>query len=220
MSGEAYSNARQATAVGDYNSIAFAVAQLLAGRNHATLVRVETCTNDGGLEPAGRVTLTPLVNQLDGNGQPVQHGPVYDLPYLRVQGGDAGIICDPSPGDIGLAVFADRDITAVLQAQGPANPGSFRRNDFSDGMYVASLGFVAPTRYLRFGPGVTELVDPAQIRLAAPTIVLDGETRGTGEVYAKYGSGDQVSVTQHEHTQPNDSHGDAEQPTAAPTPGT
>ena len=40
------------------------------------------------------------------------------------------------------------------------------------------------------------------------------------EIYAKYGSADQVGVTTHTHTQGPDSHGDTEEATSAPTAGT
>ena len=55
---------------------------------------------------------------------------------------------------------------------------------------------------------------------ATLTLNPDGTVRASGEVFAGYGSGDQVSVQQHTHKQPNDSHGDTEQPTNAPTAGT
>lgn len=46
-----------------------------------------------------------------------------------------------------------------------------------------------------------------------------GDIVTTGEVIAKSGAG-QVGLSTHTHTQPNDSHNDVEQPTAAPTGGT
>lgn len=46
-----------------------------------------------------------------------------------------------------------------------------------------------------------------------------GTIQTSGEITAKVGAGP-VSLSTHKHTQPNDSHGDAEQPTASPTAGT
>lgn len=46
-----------------------------------------------------------------------------------------------------------------------------------------------------------------------------GDIKTTGDVIAKVGAS-QVGLSTHAHTQPNDSHGDTEQPTASPTPGT
>lgn len=42
----------------------------------------------------------------------------------------------------------------------------------------------------------------------------------TGNIWHRYGSGQQVGVGTHTHNQPNDSHGDTEQPTDPPNPGT
>ena len=47
----------------------------------------------------------------------------------------------------------------------------------------------------------------------------DQNIETTGEVIAKFGAG-QVGLSSHQHAQANDSDGDAEQPTDAPTPGT
>lgn len=50
--------------------------------------------------------------------------------------------------------------------------------------------------------------------------VLTGDLRVTGAIIAGYGGADQVGLQTHTHTQAADSHGDTEQPTAAPTAGT
>ena len=50
--------------------------------------------------------------------------------------------------------------------------------------------------------------------------ISNGNLHVTGAVIAGYGTGDQVGLQSHVHTQPADSHGDAEAPTAAPTAGT
>jgi hypothetical protein len=47
-----------------------------------------------------------------------------------------------------------------------------------------------------------------------------GDFTATGEITRGSGTGDSVTVGQHTHTQPNDGHGDIEQPTRAPTAGT
>ncbi len=98
---------------GEFNNIAFMVHQALSKMQTATLVRVESCTNAGALSPVGFVDVTPLVNQLDGQGNPTPHVTIYNVPYLRLQGGANGIIMDPQKGDIGVCVFASRDISKI-----------------------------------------------------------------------------------------------------------
>lgn len=124
----------------------------------ATLVRVEACTNDGELSPVGFVDVTPLVNQVDGAGNPTPHVTIFGLPYSRFQGGTSAIILDPQAGDIGVAVFASRDISKVKSTKAQANPGSLRTYDFADGIYLGGLLNGTPTQYIRFTDSGIEIV--------------------------------------------------------------
>lgn len=160
---------------GEYNQVAFAIQQAIAKTQTATLVRIEACTNDGSdTSPVGFVDVTPLVNQLDGLGNPTPHVTVFGLPYLRLQGGASAVILDPVIGDIGVAVFASRDLSNVKTSKGPANPGSARTYDFADGMYLGGMLNGSPTRYIRFGADGITITDPAVITLKAPSIVING----------------------------------------------
>lgn len=55
--------------------------------------------------------------------------------------------------------------------------------------------------------------------LGEPGSVYPGDLKIAGDVIAGEGTGGSVGLKTHTHTQPNDSHGDTEQPTAAPTAG-
>src|SRR5581483_5197274 len=52
------------------------------------------------------------------------------------------------------------------------------------------------------------------------TSVYPGNIHTSGAIVAGFGTGGQVGLQTHSHAQPNDSHGDTEAPTAAPTGGT
>jgi len=162
------------TTWGEYNQIIFAVQQAIAKLQTATLVRVEACTNDGDLSPVGFVDVLPLVNQIDGSGNPTPHAVVYGLPYLRIQGGANAVIIDPQPGDIGLAVFASRDISKVKSTKAQANPGSYRSYDFSDGIYLGGILNGVPTQFVRFGTDGITVTSETAITLNAPAITLEG----------------------------------------------
>ena len=98
---------------GDFGAISFLIRQILSRFNTATLVKVVSCTNAGGVSPVGMVDVQPLINQMDGAGNGIDQGVLHNLPYLRIQGGSNAIIIEPQPGDIGIAVFASRDISKV-----------------------------------------------------------------------------------------------------------
>lgn len=191
---------------GRYNQLEFIFQQLLSKAQTATLVKVLSCTNDGDLSPIGTVNVQPCVNQVDSAGNPYPHTTIFNVPYLRIanQGGNA-IILDPQEGDLGLCVFASRDLTSVKNTQAPANPGSERQYDFSDGLYVGlMLSKQAPTQYIRFGTDGITIVSPTAITLQAPVINLKGDvvqTDGTimAETDVSAGS-DEISLIGHTHT--------------------
>ena len=171
---------------GDFNNIAFVIQQFLSKIETATLVRVESCTNNGALSPVGFVDVTPLVNQVDSQGNPTKHVTVYNLPYMRVQGGANAIIMDPQIGDIGVAVFASRDISKIKATKAQGNPGSARQYNFADGMYLGGMLNGTPTQYVQFNTAGIKLhsaaaivLDAPDIKLQAATIEINGTTSAT-----------------------------------------
>jgi len=161
---------------GEFNNIAFMVQQALSKMQTATLVRVESCTNSGALSPVGLVDVTPLVNQLDGQGNPTPHVTIHNVPYLRLQGGANGIIMDPQKGDIGVCVFASRDISKIKATKKQGNPGSFRQYSFSDGMYLGGMLNGTPTQYVQFSAAGIKIHSPVAVVLDAPDIQLNAAT--------------------------------------------
>jgi hypothetical protein len=160
----------------EFGALSFLVNQILNGRNVATLVQIRAVTNTGGLSPVGFVDVLPLINQLDGYGNVMPHGVVHNLPYFRMQGGTDAIILDPKVGDIGMAVFADRDLSAVKVSKAAANPGSARRADYADGMYIGGFLNGVPAQYIQFTSSGINVVSPSKITCIAPNIELDGAT--------------------------------------------
>lgn len=161
---------------GDINGLAFLVQQFLNKVQTATLVRIEKCTNSGGLSPVGFVDVTPLVNQIDGQGLPTPHETIYNLPYFRLQGGSNGVIIDPEVGDIGICVFASRDISKVKSTKAQANPGSRRMHSFSDGMYLGGVLNGIPSQYVQFSAAGIRIHSPTLVKLDAPDIQIIAPT--------------------------------------------
>lgn len=204
----------------DYATFEFIVTALLSRTATAQLVAVRACTNNGALSPWGTVDVVPLVNQVAGDGTNVPHGTLYRLPYFRNQSGGDAIIIDPKPGDIGLAVFAMRDISAVKSdpvsaaenANGTAGtpPGSTRQYDMADGLYFGGFLNAAPTQYVRFSSTGIELVSPTKIRLQAPTIELAGAVDQTTSDHSTFTGPLAVQGTDvHTHVHPGVTRGGA-----------
>jgi Phage protein Gp138 N-terminal domain/GpV Apex motif len=151
----------------------------------ATLVKV-LAVHDGGVGPPPTVDVQPTVNQIDGYSQPTAHGTIYSMPVARLQSGKGAIIIDPQVGDIGLACFASHDITAVIATGDVANPGSRRRFDPGDGLYVISLIGQTPTCYIQFTTdGTINVVVPS-----GQMVNITGNTAITGNLTV---SGDVVA---------------------------
>jgi hypothetical protein len=178
------SNETPGTAASDYNVLLFVIAQALAKLNTLKLVKVIACSNSGGVSPVGTVTVQALVNQVTGSGQPVPHGPLYDVPYFRLQGGPAAVIMDPKAGDIGMCAFCDRDISLVKASKAQANPGSDAMHDWADGLYLGGFLNGAPTCYVQ--------VDGTTVNVVAAGVVNIKSNGGDTTI-------DGVDFLQHTH---------------------
>ena len=146
---------------GVHNNLNFVIQQALSKVQTATIVKVIACSNDGGVSPVGTVDVQILVNQISGQKVATPHVTMYGLPYLRIQGGSNAVIIDPQPGDIGIAVFASRDITTVKSTKAQASPNTFRMHDFADGMYLGGLLNGVPLQFIQFSTaGIVVSVPP------------------------------------------------------------
>lgn len=157
----------------EFNAKLFFVRQVLALMNIGTLVEVKGVTNDGGLSPVGFVDVLPLVNQVDGYGNAVPHSTVYGIPYIRIQGGSSAIILDPQVGDIGAVIFADRDLSLVKASKKQNNPGSARRNDMADGIYVGGTLNGTPNQFIQFNASGITITSPNAVTIDAPSATVN-----------------------------------------------
>lgn len=197
LSGQAVPN----NAADPYSAMMFVIRQYLTGVRTTMLVQVKAVTNSGGVTPVGKVDVQPLVHQVDANGEIVPHGTVYGMPYMRIQGGTNAVILDPQVGDIGLAVMADRDISAVVSTKAAAAPGSNRRNNFSDGLYIGGFLNGTPTQYVQFSGAGIEVLSPTKVTIHAPTVAVEGNMTVTGSVVAQGEvTGNGVALSTHVHS--------------------
>jgi hypothetical protein len=144
----------------DFNVHDFMVEQAFGKISTVKLVKVMGVKNTGGLTAVGFVDIKPMVNLVDGLlGSSMQHGTIFNVPYMRMQGGKNAFIMDPEVGDIGFAVIADRDISAAKDAKDFANPGSFRRFSLADAMYIGGVLNATPEQYVQFNSDGVTIVD-------------------------------------------------------------
>lgn len=117
----------------------------------------------------GFVDVIPLIEDTDTNDAVIEQAPIYNVPYLRAQGGPSAVILDPAVDDIGLGVFAERDASALattLQA-GPA--ATKRAYSSADGFYFGGFLNGAPTQWVKFLAGAAgiDIHTPGDLTLSA-----------------------------------------------------
>ena len=191
------SNRRLNSGASEYKAISFLVEQAIKGMvNTAIPVRVDSCTKPGVGGAAGYVSATPLVMQRGADGKGLQPVSLPQLPFFRLQAGNAAVVLDPQPGDIGLAICSQQDSSNVQAGtSGPVQAGSFRCFDMSDSFYVGGFMNQTPETYIHLDPekGEVTVKSPAKITLESPTIELKGSLQMGNS--SGSGSGDTISLT-------------------------
>lgn len=182
----------------------FVVLSLLRSMHTATLVQVLAVRPTAG--KVGFLDVQPLVLEQDTRGKVLDQAPIYNVPYLRYQGGVSAVILDPAEGDIGLAIFAERDIRGVKATQAAAPAGSDRIYSSADGLYIGGVLNADATQYVEFLPDAAgiNIVTPGDLTatvggdltadvtgsatLTAPTITLNGDVTVNGNFTQAGGS--------------------------------
>ncbi len=118
-----------------------------------------------------------------------------NLPYLRLQGGKSAVIVDPAIGDIGLAVFASRDISSIKQARAPSGPGSHHIHSWSDGLYIGGFLNGIPEEYIWLTGNGVKVRTKGEFSVSASSATFDCNISTSGDV--KAGS---ISLTEHTHS--------------------
>ena len=167
----------------DVNAFSFFVDAMIKRRVNTALPVIVTAVEPGGTGATGRVTVRPLVCQTDAERNVLKPAELFSVPYSRVQGGVAAVICDPIPGDIGLAVFAQQDSSNVdVGTASPVQPGSFRSFDAADAFFFGGFLNRAPEVWLELAQdGTATLHAPNKIRIETPLVEFTGRLVQTGE---------------------------------------
>ena len=88
------------------------------------------------------VDIQPLVYQVNGDNEIMKQEPIYGVPYCRQQAGMNGIILKPQIGDLGVVVYARRDISSVISSGGENVPDTRRFLSENDAIYLCSIASI------------------------------------------------------------------------------
>lgn len=165
--------------------------------------------------------------------------PLYKLPIHFPAGGNTLCSFPIAKDDEILICFGARCIDNWWVRGDAQQPLETRLTDLSDGFCIpcvwskpkAPPNLSTTTARLRSKDNSTyveldatnqqvNVVAPGNVRVTAPTVLVQGDLHVTGAIIAGYQTGDQVGLQTHTHTQGPDSATNAQVPTNAPTPGT
>ena len=162
----------------DANVIKFLMKSAMTRLNTSLPVEV-LAVKAAGVDPVGFVDVRILVDQITADDKTHQYGMIPNVPYFRLQGGDKAVIIDPEVGDIGMACFCSRDISAMKNARKGAPPGSRRMYDISDALYVGGFLNKAPTHYIQFTNDGILVHTPGAVTVEAATAMIKATTSAT-----------------------------------------
>lgn len=138
---------------GDVNAQDFVLRQFLGRHAFITLGQVVKAKGES-------VDIRPMVMSVAGDGSPISHEVIYNVPVWRLQGGQSAVIMPPKEGDIGFIAICDRDISAVKATRQPAMPGSKRMHSLSDALYLGGVLNSAPVQFVEFADQQINVTSP------------------------------------------------------------
>lgn len=148
---------------GEANAQDFVLRQFLGRHAFITLGLVVKVKDES-------VDIRPMVMSVAGDGSPISHEVIYNVPVWRLQGGQSAVIMPPKAGDIGCMAISDRDISAVKATRQPALPGSKRTHSLSDALYLGGVFNGPPVQFIEFADQQINITSPWKITLNAPDV--------------------------------------------------
>ena len=86
--------------------------------------------------PNNVVQVQPLINLLNTNNQEIPRGQIAQIPVCQIGGGGFVLRFNLNPGDLGLILANDRDISLFTQTWEQAPPNTMRIKSFSDSVFL------------------------------------------------------------------------------------
>ena len=189
-----------------YNELNFLISQNLIKLQTSIPVKVINVRPNNHF--TGYVDVEPLIAQIASDKTLWTFGELRSLPYVRVQGGSNAIIIDPEIGDIGIAIFSSRDISALKTSTkngtakpditNPYPPSSYRTYDLADGMYIGGILNGTPTQFIQFTNTGIVVTSPNAVTINAPTTTINGNLTVSGVTT----TGGSINLNTHVHSDP------------------
>lgn len=178
-----------------FNQLSFMIRTMM-NREINTAIPVVVKEVMAGNGAVGHVKALPLVNDMDAEGNAIDVVTIPKLPYFRLQGGKVAVITDPVVGDIGIAIFAQKDTSNVVSGtKEPVQAGSFRNFSMSDGWYIGGFLNQNPETFLQLNQNGTAILTANSGVTINGNVTVNGTITSTGDI-----RGNGHSLSNHTHT--------------------
>lgn len=202
MDGQLKHNAPISAFGSEINALDFFVRSIIRNSvSTAIPVVVTEVTRSGTSGRAEYVSAMPLVTQTDADGNAIEAVPIPKLPFFRLQHGTAAIVCDPVVGDVGLAIFAQSDVSNNNGSTTPAPPATFRCFDMSDGFYLGGFFGKTPNTFIHIDQSGAVDIKATKVTITASNTEITSTTKINGTLTV---SGDVMAagISLDNHTHP------------------
>ena len=128
-----------------------------------------------GVNIVGVVDIQLMIEQTNGQKKGNETAIICNVPYVRIQGGTNAVIIDPEINDLGVAIFASRDITNFKEARRQTPPATWRKFSISDAIYIGGIRNQKPVQYIHFRNDGIEIYSPKRVHITTPTVLIDSD---------------------------------------------
>lgn len=169
------------------------------------------------------VNVQPQILVVDSDGGTILRSEIKGIPVVTSGAGNFLISFSISVGDLGWIESSDRDISLFKQSYDQSKPNTKRMHNFSDSRFIPDImaNFTidaedSDSMVIQNREGSVKIsLNSSRIKMHSPSdIEINGaKITPSGDVVTANG----VSLDNHPHNQSNDSGGNTETPTNAPT---
>lgn len=170
-----------------------------------------------------KVDVEPQIMIVGSDDKALPRAEIKGVPVVTSGAGNFLITFPMKVGDLGWIEASDRDISLFKQSYASSKPNTRRMHDFSDSKFVPDImtNFTMESEdsdamVIQNRDGSVKIsLNGSRIKMQSPDDIIINGARITpdGDVITASG----VSLDIHPHDQSNDSGGNSEQPTGAPT---
>ena len=128
-----------------------------------------------GVNIVGFVDIQLMIEQTNGQKKGNETAIICNVPYVRIEGGTNAVIIDPEINDLGVAIFASRDITNFKEARRQTPPATWRKFSISDAIYIGGIRNQKPVQYIHFRNDGIEIYSPKRVHITTPTVLIDSD---------------------------------------------